>query len=113
MNKKFGCGILWVNAEVFVQSVIPIPAKNVDIASDVLCFNRMLVDICRTMKCRYMDILDRFLTRSREKRVNENLFRYDRRRDRVDLHLNYVGLGVLGRAFIRVIRDEFDPFVSC
>ena len=102
---------LLFNTEVFVQSVIPIPTHDDTIISDVHKVNRMLIDICRSLRCQYMNLLDRFLTR--ERYVNTNLYRFDRRRNRVDLHLNYAGLSLLGKAYISVIRGGFDPYVSC
>ncbi|WP_366931880.1 SGNH/GDSL hydrolase family protein [Moritella sp.] len=102
---------LLFNTEVLIQSVLPIPTFDNSIISDVHAFNKMCIQLCRNMRCRFIDVLYKFLDSDRY--PDEKLYRYDTRRNRLDIHLSRDGLVVLGMAYIKCLRDRYDPFVNC
>ena len=100
---------LLFNTEVLVQGVVPIPTYDDSIVSDVHTVNRMFVDICRSLRCKFFNVLEKFLTRDRF--VDVKCYCYNERKRCVDLHPNRNGMSILARAYISCIRGRFAPRV--
>ena len=98
------------DADIYFQSVIPMPIKSNVIVDNLLSFNKLILKACRSQRCYYLDVFNNFLDKYGDF-PKEDLFRIDRRLNCLDVHLNYRGLGVLASAYISKIRGKFNPIV--
>lgn len=89
-------------AHIFFQSLLPLPINNPHVKNNVLEFNRLLYDTCRSEKIFFFDVFEDFL--DYESHRNCRLF------NRTNIHLNSYGLGILARKYINKIRGTiFNP----
>ena len=93
-------------AKVYVQSLLPLPKVNSNVAKNVLSFNYILYNCCRFAKFYYMDIFRAFLNRQGTAR-DQHIFM----ESESDVHLNSHGLGRLATFYMYIIHDYggFDP----
>ena len=95
-NLLFGC-------RVYFQSLIPIPNQPKFVAKSVYEFNDIAVKACRSERCYFVDVFDKFL----ECRNFSKFFVI--KRNTIDIHPNRLGQSIMARAFIPIIRNYFDP----
>ena len=89
-------------ASIFFQSVLPMKVISTYTAKNVIDFNRLLIEICRTERCSYIDCCYDFVYGND---YNKLLFRDN-------LHLNKRGLGLLCRWLKHTINHgTFNPYV--
>ena len=94
------------HCKIVMQGVIPIPSQPDDIRRGTIRFNDMVQRICQRQRCYFMDLWDNFLDCQKFSRF------YVLRRDGYcDIHPNKEGMSILARAYIRVIRNYFDPYI--
>ena len=100
-------------AKVYLTSVIPIPSYNAKIPQSVLSFNRMLIRLCKAMHCFYIDVFPDMLHQGipGDRHINEDMYRWNYRKQCSDIHLSSRGLSVLARHYIKIIGDHFNPFL--
>ena len=95
--------LYYPNATVYVQSLLPQRVDNKHTVSNVLSFNKLLIKVCTVTQTMFLDILKNFLLPNMCR--NTNLYCQD------GVHLNYIGLGALARAYIQIIRGRFNPII--
>ena len=91
-------------AQIFYQSLLPLPIINYNVRMNVESFNKLLFETCKNEKIFYFDVFDNFLdnSRHRDPRLFEN--------DINNVHLNSVGLGILAKRYIYKIHNKrFNP----
>lgn len=89
-------------AQIIFQSVLPVRRFYTYTAQSVHLFNKLLIDICYTYGCVFMDCFGRFL--------DQFQFDYDTNLYRDNLHLNDFGLSKLCQAYKYVIYcNVFNP----
>ena len=94
---------LLFECQVYFQSVIPIPSKQSSTAKSVYEFNDLVIRACKSERCYFIDVFNEFLyCRSFDKF-------FDVKRGVCDIHPNRTGLSILARAFIKIVRNHFDP----
>ena len=86
--------LYYPNATVYVQSLLPQRVDNKHTVSNVLSFNKLLIKVCTVTQSMFLDILKNFLLPNMCR--NTNLYCQD------GVHLNYIGLGALARAYIYI-----------
>lgn len=97
---------LLFDCNVYLQSVVPIPGKPPGVADSVYNFNNAAVKACKSEKCYYLDVFNEFL----DCVSFEKYFRVYPNNTSIDIHPNRLGMSILARAYISVVRDKFDPF---
>ena len=95
---------LLFNCQVHFQSVVPIPSQPKHVADGVYTFNSLAVKACKSERCFYLDVFNKFLYCS-----SFAQFFNVKREGVCDIHPNRRGQGIIARAFIGVVRDHFDP----
>ena len=100
--------MLFKGANIFFQSLLPMPILSQFTRSNVLQFNKLALKACAAQKCYYLDVFSKFL--DSHNCINPRLFRFNYSRNCIDVHLNSVGLGLLARSYIEYIRPHrFNP----
>ena len=99
--------VLFPEADVYFQSLLPMPITNNRIVDDVLNFNKLVYKACKLNKCYFLDVFDKFLIDSDY--LDYSLYQF--RNNRVDVHPSSKGLGILARAYINIIRERFNPCI--
>ena len=91
--------MLFPNARIHIQSLIPMGYEYRWTPSNVVAFNKMAQRCARDVDCSYIDIFDSFLTRRGPVRhPNRSLFN--------DLlHPSPKGAGIIARAMIGIVRN--------
>ena len=90
---------LFPNSTVYVQCCLPIRPESPWIVQNVTDFNFLLRRCCREFRdCFFMDLFEKFL--DRRGCYPLNVYYND------NVHLSYKGLGILARAFIKVVRGS-------
>ena len=93
------------DSTIIIQSCLPIRAMYQYTISNVLNFNKILIELCTTLKCMYLDCFRDFLTPD-GRFQNRTLF-HDW------LHLNKRGLCILAGWYKYVINiDSFNPIIG-
>ena len=100
--------LIFPDATVWFQSLIPLIVQNQFSVKNIEQFNSLLFEVCSYMKVYYLNIFGMFLKFDRERRGvfrNEFLFINSK-----NIHLNKIGLGLLARSYIRIIHSNtFNP----
>ena len=92
------------NADIFYQSLLPLPLENMFVRGNVETFNDLLFEVCKKNKVYFLDIFEDFL--GYDRRRNSVLFE----EEQSNVHLNVVGLGFLAKKYIyRIHSKNFDP----
>ena len=99
--------MLFSGAKIFFQSLLPMTVTSKFTVSNVLSFNRLVLKACASEKCFYLDVFKNFLDSYGYN--NAHLFRWNSRKNLIDVHLNARGLGVLATSYIDHIRGRFNP----
>ena len=100
--------LLFKGANIYFQSLLPMPLLSQFTRSNVLKFNDIVLKACVAQKCFYLDVFGKFL--DEYYCINPHLFRFNQSRNCIDVHLNSVGLGILARSYIDYIRPRrFNP----
>ena len=99
--------MLFSGANIYVQSLLPMTVTSRFTVNNVLSFNKLLLKVCASEKCFYLDVFKNFLDSYGYNNIQ--LFRWNRRTNLIDVHLNSRGLGVLARSYIDHIRGRFNP----
>ena len=97
-------------AEVFFQSLLPIPSNgNCHCERNVFEMNNLIYNMCSIMKLYYVDVFSAFLNRYGHQ--NTNLFpAWDSVKKSFDIHPNAKGKGVMAKFYIRLIHSRwFNP----
>jgi alkylated DNA repair dioxygenase AlkB/lysophospholipase L1-like esterase len=102
--------LLFPDAQVHVQSMVPVPLLRDYNRDNVLNFNKLTYRVCKAARCYLIDVFSSFLY-GRDGHLNDRLFRVNKYSGKTDIHPNSLGLSVLARAYIKVIRGHFDPNV--
>ena len=96
---------LYPNVKVFVRSILPVKILNEFTAQNVLKFNKLLLHICRTERCYYVDVFNTFLDSSGRDR-NSLLYKDN-------VHLKQNGISILARKYIFIInKNTFNPIIT-
>ena len=100
--------LLFPDSNIWFQSLIPLPVQNQFTIANVEQFNSLLFEVCSYMKIYFLNIFHIFLKYDRERRgLFRSEFYYVNNKN---IHLNKFGLGLLARAYIRVIHsNRFNP----
>ena len=99
--------MLFCGANIYFQSLLPMTVTSRFTVNNVLSFNKLLLKVCASEKCFYLDVFKNFLDSYGYNNIQ--LFRWNRRTNLIDVHLNSRGLGVLARSYIDHIRGRFNP----
>ena len=99
--------ILFNGANIYFQSVLPMPIKSRFTVHNVLLFNKLILKVCAAEKCFYLDVFRNFIDRYGCN--NFRLFRFNSSTNCMDVHLNSLGLGVLAKSYIDYIRGRYNP----
>ena len=95
--------LLFPEAKIWFQCIIPLPVQHIYSIKNVIMFNSLLWEVCSNKKVYIMDCFDMFLGRNGYRL--EVLFK-----GRDDVHPNNVGLGLLARCYIKLIHSRnFNP----
>ena len=93
---------LYPHAIIFIQSVLPMKLQFYYTANNFLTFNRLLIELCRSERCSFIDCFFDFIS------GND----YNRLLYKDHLHLNKRGLGLLCRWLKHAINHQtFNPYV--
>ena len=92
------------NADVFYQSLLPLPILNPFVVNNVETFNDLLHETCKKNRIYFFDIFADFLGYDLQR--NPTLFEVNPN----NVHLNTVGLGFLAKKYIyRIHSKKFNP----
>ena len=93
---------LFPHVTIFFQSVLPMKLQSYYTANNFLTFNRLLIDLCMSERCSFIDCFYDFVS------GND----YNRLLYKDTLHLNKRGLGLLCRWLKHTINHQtFNPYV--
>ena len=103
---------MFPDAVVWIQSLPPLPIVGPESAAHVLTMNEMIFDACRKNNSYYIDMMSNFLVADNLGRLvrNEELFLQNYIGDFINCHLNFKGIGMLARKYIKRIHSTtFNP----
>ena len=93
---------LFPHVTIFFQSVLPMKLQSYYTANNFLTFNRLLIDLCMSERCSFIDCFYDFVSGNDYNRV---LYKDN-------LHLNKRGIGLLCRWLKHTINHQtFNPYV--
>ena len=100
--------LLFPDAKIYFQSLIPLIIQNQFTVNNVGQFNKLLFEICSYMRVYYLNVFRMFLQYDNIKR---GFFRCeDHFVSNKNIHLNRLGLGLLAKEYIRIIHsNKFNP----
>lgn len=100
--------LLFPDATVWFQSLIPLIVQNQFSVKNILQYNNLLFEVCSYMKIYFLDVFGIFLKYDHKRQGlfrNEFLFVSSK-----NIHLNKIGLGLLAKTYIRIIHaNKFNP----
>ena len=99
--------LMFPDAVVWFQNMIPLPWQNKYTYSNVEEFNKIIMEVCRHAQTFYLDIFNEFLVYNPYYGFSyrhEDLFIHSK-----NIHLNRLGLSILARRYINLIHSSFNP----
>ena len=99
--------LLFPEAGVWIQSLVPLPWQHKYTFTNVQQFNEVIYEVCKHPHSFYFDIFEDFL--GFNVKFNCMLRREQLFVDYKDIHLNKVGMGRLARRYLEIIHNTFNP----
>ena len=96
--------LLYSGVKIFIRCILPTKIQNQFTVINIIKMNRLLLHLCRTKRCYFIDLFKSFLNADGIYR-DESLYRDN-------VHLKQRGTSIIAKKYISIINDnKFNPFV--
>ena len=97
--------LMFPNISIYVRCILPVKIVNEFTVTNIIKFNKLLLHICKTEHCYFINIFRDFLNPDGRFR-NMTLYRND-------VHLKQRGTGIIARKYIFIInKNTFNPYIG-